>query len=209
MKVVAVNGSPRPAGNTSQAIREAFAVLEAQGIETELIQVGTKPLSGCIACNHCVQAKDRRCVLKDEVVNRIVEAACQADGIILGSPVYFAGVTGTMKSVLDRVFRVASANGGLFRHKAGFALITDRRAGAVSALDQLNHYLSYAEIFQPGGNYWGVAYGMAPGEVQQDAEGLQTIRVLAANLAWLLKNKAAGADSLPPPVAKTMFNYVR
>jgi multimeric flavodoxin WrbA len=133
----------------------------------------------------------------------------EADGFILGSPVYFAGMTGTLKSFLDRAFKVAGVNGGLFRHKVGACVVADRRAGGVTALDQMNHYIAYAEMFTPGSNYWNVAFGRAPGEVEQDVEGMQTMRVLGKNMAWLLKAREAGRDALPAMEKKIIYNYVR
>lgn len=209
MKVVAINGSPHQNGNTYQAIRVALEVLEKDGIETEVIHVGTQPLIGCIACNQCVKNMNRQCAVKDKVVNQSIEKIQNADGIILASPVHFAGIAGTMKCFLDRVFRVVSVNGSLLRHKVGMSLVTDRRAGGVSTFDQLNHYLNYAEIFMPSGNYWTVVYGMAPGEIQEDVEGLQTIRTVAKNMSWLLQTMKTNLPPLPESEPKALFSYIR
>jgi multimeric flavodoxin WrbA len=209
VKVVAINGSPHKNGNTHQAIEIALNVLESSGIQTEIIHVGNKPLSGCIACNQCVKNKNNQCDLKDDVINPALTSMIDADGLILASPVHFSGIAGTMKCFLDRVFRVASTNGSLFRHKVGISIVTDRRAGGVSTLDQLNHYLNYAEIFVPSGNYWSVVFGTAPGEIHEDIEGIQTIKMLAQNMGWLMKAIKSTNDPLPILETKTPFSYIR
>jgi multimeric flavodoxin WrbA len=209
VKVVAINGSPHKNGNTHQAIEIALKVLESDGIQTEIIHVGNKPLSGCIACNQCSKLKNKQCDLKDEVINPALTSMLEADGLIIASPVHFSGIAGTMKCFLDRVFRVASTNGSLFRHKVGISIVTDRRAGGVATVDQLNHYLNYAEMFMPSGNYWSVVYGAAPGEIHEDIEGIQTIKVLAKNMGWLMKAMKSASESLPALEAKTPYSYIR
>lgn len=208
MKVVAINGSPNKEGNTFLALSAVCEQLREAGIETEIVHIGNKAIRGCVACNTCAKTLDRKCVIADEA-NEAIRKMAEADGIILGSPVYFAGMTGTMKSFLDRAFKVAGANGNLFRHKAGASVVADRRAGGVSTVDQMNHYLSYAEIFVPGSTYWNVTYGRAPGEIAQDTEGMQTMRALGKNMVWLLRMRAAGMDSLPAGEKKIIFNYIR
>jgi len=210
MKVVAINGSPRKEGNTYQALRTVGEELEKEGIEVSIIQVGDKPIRGCRACGTCGKLKNERCAIDDEV-NEIIQLMKAADGIILGSPVHFSGIAGTMKSFLDRAFYVASANGGLFRHKAGAALVAVRRSGGTAALQQLNAYLLYAELLIPTGNYWNVIHGAAPAEALQDAEGLQTLRTLGRNMAWLLKMKQQSSPTIAEPEAeaKIRTNFIR
>lgn len=208
MKVVAINGSPNKEGNTNLAIQSVCEQLRTEGIEAEIVHLGNKCIRGCTACNTCAKTLDGKCAISDES-NEVIRKMAEADGFILGSPVYFAGMTGTMKSFLDRAFKVAGVNGGLFRHKVGACVVADRRAGGVTALDQMNHYIAYAEMFAPGSNYWNVAFGRAPGEVEQDVEGMQTMRVLGKNMAWLLKAREAGRDALPAMEKKIIYNYVR
>ncbi|MFA6111144.1 MAG: flavodoxin family protein [Candidatus Latescibacterota bacterium] len=212
MKVVAINGSPRAEGNTRLALDLVGAQLAAAGIESELVQVGHLPLHGCIGCGRCAQNQDQRCALPDDGVNAIVARMKEADGIVLGSPVYFAGIAGTMKCFLDRAFYVAGANGGLFRHKAGAAVVALRRSGAVTTFDQLNHYLHYAEMLVPSSNYWSAVHGAKPGEAVGDGEGVQVMEVLGRNLAWLLGLVKMGrqASILPPPAEpKVRTNFIR
>lgn len=211
MKVVAFNGSPRAEGNTYRALAIVAEELEREGIAASVIQVGSRQVRGCVACGGCARNRDGRCVLPDDGVNAWIEEAREADGIILGSPVHFSGMGATMKAFLDRAFYVASANGGLFRHKAGAAVVAVRRSGGVAAFDQLNHYLAYSEMLVPGSNYWNVVHGAAPGEAERDEEGVQILRVLGRNMAWLLKLVEAGKGSLPPPERekKRYMNFIR
>jgi len=210
MKVVAINGSPRKEGNTYYALKTVAAELEKEGIEVSISQVGDKAIRGCLACGTCGKLKNERCVIDDEV-NDIIQLMKVADGIILGSPVHFSGIGGTMKSFLDRAFYVASANGGLFRHKAGAALVAVRRSGGTAAFQQLNAYLLYAELLIPTGNYWNVIHGAAPAEALKDEEGLQTLRTLGKNMAWLLKMKAQSSPAIAEPAAeaKIRTNFIR
>ncbi len=211
MEVVAFNGSPRAAGNTYRALSIVAEELGDAGIGTQIVHVGSSALRGCAACGACGRNKDGRCALPDDGVNAWIEAARAADGILLGSPVHFSGLGGAMKSFLDRAFYVASANGGLFRHKVGAAVVAVRRSGGVAAFDQLNHFLLYAEMLVPGSNYWNVIHGGAAGEADRDEEGVQTLRVLGRNLAWTLKLIEAGRPALPPPARekKRYMSFIR
>ncbi len=199
MKVVAFNGSPRAEGNTNRALAIVAEELEREGIATSVVQVGSRQVRGCVACGGCARNKDGRCVLPDDGVNAWIAEAREADGLLFGSPVHFSGMGATMKAFLDRAFYVASANGGLFRHKVGAAVVAVRRSGGVAAFDQLGHYLAYSEMLVPGSNYWNVIHGTAPGEADGDEEGVQILRVLGRNMAWLMKLVEAGRESLPPP----------
>ncbi|MBJ6748975.1 flavodoxin family protein [Geomonas anaerohicana] len=210
MKVVAFNGSPNKEGNTYHAIKLVAAELEQQGIETEIVHVGNKAIRGCIACYQCVKNQDEQCAIKDEV-NEWVQKMKEADGIIIGSPVHYSGVGGTMKSFLDRAFFVAGVNGGLLRHKVGAAVVAVRRSGGVTTFDELNHFLNYSEMLLPTSNYWNVIHGRTPGEALQDGEGMQIMRVLGKNMVWLLKLLENGKGVVPEPEreAKVMTNFIR
>ena len=211
MKVVAFNGSPRKEGNTYQAIKIVTGELEKAGIETEIIHVGHKAIRGCIACGKCMENRDEKCSFTGDDVNEWVQKIKNADGVIFGSPVYYAGLNGTMKSFLDRAFYVANANGGLFRHKVGAAVVALRRSGGVTTFDQLNHYLAFAEMLIPSTNYWNVIHGTLPGEALQDEEGVQTMRVLGKNMAWLLQlvENGRGVVEEPAMEPKTKMNFIR
>lgn len=208
MNVIAINGSPKAEGNTYHALKTVTEELEKQGISTEIIHVGNKKIQGCIACGWCQQNKNERCVIDDEV-NEIIQKMKKADGIIIGSPVYFASIAGTMKSFLDRAFYVSHANGNLFRHKVGASVAAVRRSGGVTTFDHLNHYFTIAEMFVVSSNYWNVIHGRMPGEALQDEEGIQTMRVLGKNMAFLIRSVAQNATSLPEKEAKIMTNFIR
>lgn len=210
MKVVAFNGSPKKEGNTYHAIKIVADELEKEGIEVEIVHVGDKIIRGCIACGMCYKNKNERCITDDEV-NEWIQKMKNADGIILGSPVHYSGIAATMKAFLDRAFYVASANGGLFRHKVGASVVAVRRSGGVTTFEQLNNYLLYSEMLIPTTNYWNVIHGAKPGEVYQDEEGVQIMRILGKNMAWLLKLKKSGEGIvLEPEKEKKIFtNFVR
>lgn len=211
MKTVAFNGSPKKAGNTFHALKMVTDELEKAGIETEIVHVGDKAIRGCIACGQCIKNKNEECVLPDDEVNEWVQKMKHADGIIFGSPVHYAAMGGTMKSFMDRAFYVAGANGGLLRHKVGASVVAVRRSGGLPTFNQLNNFLCYAEMLIPTSNYWNVIHGTTPGEVIQDAEGVQIMRVLGKNMAWLLKLVENGKGSVIPPEqeAKTYMHFVR
>ncbi|HKL83572.1 MAG TPA: flavodoxin family protein [Desulfobacter sp.] len=211
MKVLGFNGSPNKKGNTACSLNIIFEELENAGIETEMIQVGKKKIQGCTACHDCVKKQNEACSLDGDPVNEWIQKIKAADGILLGSPVHFSGVAGTMKSFLDRAFFVASVNGGLFRNKVGAAVAAVRRSGGISTVDALNHYLNYSEMVMPSSNYWHVAHGLTPGEMKQDGEGKQIMAVLGKNMAWIMKIIEHGKEQFPAPepVAKVMTNFIR
>lgn len=211
MKVVGFNGSPNKKGNTAGSMNMVFEELENAGIETEMIHVGKKKIQGCIACHGCVKNQNEACTIEDDPVNEWIQKMKEADGILFGSPVHFSGVAGTMKSFLDRAFFVSSVNGGLFRHKVGAGVAAVRRSGGIPAVDTLNHYINYSEMIMPSSNYWNVAHGLAPGEMEQDGEGKQIMAVLGKNMAWIMKIIEHGKEQFPAPepVAKTMTNFIR
>jgi len=191
MKVVAFNGSPRQGGNTAQLIQIALTELQAHGIETELVEMAGRPLRGCIACYQCKDNKDRRCVLTDDSCNEYIAKMMEADGIILGSPTYFSNVTAEMKALIDRAGIVGRANGYAFKRKAGAAVVAVRRAGAVQVFNSINQFFLIEQMIVPGSIYWNLGIGGAPGEAMSDAEGVETMKILGRNMAWLLKATAA------------------
>ncbi|MDR1744865.1 MAG: flavodoxin family protein, partial [Planctomycetota bacterium] len=160
MLVVTINGSPRKNGNTSIALDTVSKALNAEGIATKRIDIGDKAIRGCIACGRCGREQDLRCVFNDDPVNDAVAQLAGADGMVVGSPVYFAGINGTVKCFLDRVFFVAGANGSLFRHKVGAGVVAVRRGGETTAWDQLNKYFTISEMLVPGATYWNMLFGM-------------------------------------------------
>lgn len=211
MHVVAFNGSPHQEGNTHLALRMVCSELEQAGITTEEVQVGGSTIRGCTACGQCAKNRNEQCVLPGDMANDWIQKMKHADGILLGSPVHFAGMGGTMKSFLDRAFFVSGVNNNLFRHKVGAAVVAVRRSGGLPAFEQLNNYLLYSEMLLPTANYWNVIHGMRPGEVVQDEEGSQIMRVLGRNMAWLMKLASQGsATILPPPQEVKLYtNFVR
>jgi multimeric flavodoxin WrbA len=211
MIVIGINGSPKKAGNTFQAMNMVGLELKAAGIEFEILHIGHKLIHGCTACGKCAVNKDEKCVLKTDDMNKWIQQIKAADGILLGSPVYYSGIAGTMKSFLDRLFYVAGANGGLFRHKVAAAVVAVRRTGGSATFDSLNHYLTYSEMIMATSAYWNVIHGRNAGEVAQDAEGVQIMRVLGKNMAWLLKMKEATAGSIQPPIKekKEITSFIR
>lgn len=211
MKVVAFNGSPNAKGNTWHALKMVGAELEKEGIETEIVHVGNKMIRGCIACNQCAKKMNEACSFPGDEVNEWIQKMKEADGIILGSPVHYSAIGGTMKSFLDRAFYVAGVNDGMLRHKVGASVVAVRRSGGLPTFDQLNNYLCYSEMVLPTSNYWNVIHGTRPGEVVQDEEGAQIMRVLGRNMAWLLKLMDHGRSAVAKPERepKTLTNFIR
>ncbi len=187
MKVVAVNGSARKDGNTAHLLRHALGEIEAEGIATELVQLAGLKIRGCTACFRCFTNRDRRCAVTNDDVNGVIEKMDAADGILLGSPTYFADITAEAKALVDRSGMVAKANGGMFRRKAGAAVVAVRRGGAVHAFDTLNHFFLIGEMIIPGSSYWNIGIGREIGDVEKDGEGVRTMEDLGRNMAWLLK----------------------
>jgi multimeric flavodoxin WrbA len=211
MKVVAINGSPKKEGNTYHALRMVGSQLEENGIEFEIIHVGNKALRGCLACGMCIQNMDEKCTTTSDPLNEWIQIMKNADGIILGSPVYYAGIAGTMKCFLDRAFYVSGSNGGLFRNKVGAAVVAVRRSGGSVTFDSLNHYLTYSEMMLATSNYWNIIHGRTPGEAEQDSEGVQIMNVLGKNIAWLLRMREQTRETAPAPAKekKVMTNFIR
>lgn len=187
MKVVAFNGSARKDGNTAILIRRVLAVLESEGIETELIQLAEQQIRGCTACGVCYKVKNKQCKIANDNVNLYIEKMAQADGIILGSPTYFSMMSSEMKALIDRAGFVGRANGGMFKRKVGAAVVAVRRAGGIPTFDAINHFFLISEMIIPGSSYWNVGIGLNKGDVEKDEEGLKTMEDLGKNMAWLLK----------------------
>jgi multimeric flavodoxin WrbA len=186
MKVVAFNGSARKDGNTAILVNTVFKELKKEKIKTELFQLAGKKIRGCTACGKCFEKKDRKCVIANDVANECIEKMADADGIILASPTYYTDVSAEMKALIDRAGYVARANDNLLRRKAGAAVVAVRRAGGIHTFDTLNHFFFINEMVVPGSSYWNIGFGLAPGDVKKDEEGLSTMRTLGQNMAWLL-----------------------
>ncbi len=209
MRVLLVNGSPRPAGCTFTALTEVALPLQEAGIETEIVQVGSLPIRGCTACGAC-RREPGHCVFGDsDGVNDMIARAWDADGFIFGSPVHYAAASGALTSFLDRCF---FAGGAAFGGKPGAAVVSCRRGGAASAFDQLNKYFTIAQMPVVSSQYWNVVHGNTPDEVRRDEEGMQTLRTLGRNMAWLLRCIEAGELAgihRPEPEPKLSTNFIR
>jgi len=187
MKVAAFNGSARKDGNTAIMINRVLAELEKDRIETHMVQLAGRTIRGCTACEKCYDNHDKRCIIDDDIVNDCIAEMIDADGIILGSPTYFADVSPELKALIDRAGFVARANSDMFARKVGAAVVAVRRAGAIHAFDSINHFFLISRMIIPGSSYWNIGIGRAPGEVAEDEEAMETMKVLGQNIAWLLK----------------------
>ncbi|MFO8133605.1 MAG: flavodoxin family protein [Thermoplasmatota archaeon] len=185
MKVVAVNGSARREGNTAMLLDVVLGELEKEDIDTEVVSLAGSDIRGCTACYRCYDHRDRRCVI-DDVVNECIAMMLEADGVILASPTYFANVSPELKALIDRAGMVARANDHMFQGKVGAAVVAVRRAGALPVFDAINHFFLISQMIVPGSSYWNLGVGRTPGDVADDAEGMETMRTLGANMAWLL-----------------------
>ncbi len=206
MKVLLLNGSPKANGCTYTALCEVAKALEKNGVETEIVQVGAAPVAGCIGCGAC--AKTGKCFVEDGV-NEFVEKAKEADGFVFGSPVHYAAASGAITSFLDRAFY---GKGAVFAGKPGAAIVSCRRGGASAAFDQLNKYFTISNMPIVSSQYWNQVHGNTPEEVKQDEEGMQTMRTLGNNMAWLLScikaGKAAGI-TFPEREPALKTNFIR
>ncbi len=187
MKIIAINGSPRKNGNTNIILNTVIEELNAEEIETELIHIGAHKFNPCRACYKCSELKDQQCHSKNDLFNECVQKIVNADGLLLGSPVYFADITPEMKAFIDVVGYINRSNGGLFKRKVGAAVSAVRRAGSIHALDSMYHFFQVNEFMMPGSSYWNLAIGRNPGDVLNDEEGINTMKTLGKNMAWLLK----------------------
>ena len=186
MKVIAFNGSARKDGNTAILVKQVFTELEEAGVTTELVQLAGKPLRGCTACMQCWEKRDGRCVIDNDLLNSYVDKMQAADGIILASPTYFADITAETKALIDRAGMVTRANGETLQRKVGAGVVAVRRGGAMHALQSLQNFFLISQMIIPGSSYWNIGYGRLPGEVEQDEEGMNTMKKLGENMAWLL-----------------------
>ena len=186
MKVLGISGSPRKGGNTEILIRKVFKPLEAAGIETEFMQIGGKAIRGCIACGKCAEMQNKTCVITKDIVNDIIAKMVDADGIILGSPTYFTDVTAEMKALIDRAGFVAYTNNRFLKHKVGAAVVAVRRGGGTHVFDTMNHFFQINQMFVVGSTYWNLCYGLEPGEVNGDEEGMINMTDIGESMAFLL-----------------------
>lgn len=207
MKVLLINGSPKAKGCTYTALNEIAKELVKENIEAEIFHVGNKPIRGCMACGGCSKM-DGKCVFNDDTVNLALEKAKEADGFIFGSPVHYAGASGSITSFLDRFFY--AGNG--FQYKPGAAIVSCRRGGATATFEQLNKYFTISNMPIVSSQYWNMVHGNTPDEVKQDLEGMQTMRTLGKNMAWLLKSIQAGKEAgvqLPEKETRAVTNFIR
>ncbi len=208
MKVLLINGSAKVRGCTYTALREVADELERLSVETEIIHVGTDPIAGCAGCGYCRTSGTSKCVFDEDPVNETREKAKEADGFVFGSPVHYAAASGSLTSFLDRLFYA----GGPFQYKPGAAVVSCRRGGAATAFDQINKYFTISSMPVVSSQYWNMVHGNTPEEVKQDLEGMQTMRTLARNMAWLLKcieaGKQAGVE-YPEKEKRAITNFIR
>ncbi|MCG8565834.1 MAG: flavodoxin family protein [Desulfobacterales bacterium] len=187
MKIIAINASPRAKGNTADLIQTALEPMEKRGMETEIIHIGGQPIHSCRGCGRCEKKQNQACAMDDDIFNEIFGKMVRAQAILLGSPTYFADVTPEMKALMDRAGYVAMVNGGLLGRKVGAAVVAAYRAGSIHAFDTMNHLFSYSGMIIPGADNWNLGVGLNPGDVQNDPTGLQTMKTLGENMAWLLE----------------------
>lgn len=208
MKVLMINGSPKPAGTTFRALSEIAAELNRQGVETEIVQTGKEPVRDCMGCGAC--RKLGKCAFGDgDGINELIEKAAKADGFVFGTPVYYAHPSGQVLSVLDRAFYAGKS---AFAHKPGAAVACARRAGTTASLDAMNKYFTISEMPVVSSTYWNMTHGNSAEETEQDAEGLQTLRNLARNMAWLLRCIEAGKKAgvtVPESETGAKTNFIR
>ena len=209
MKVLLINGSPNEKGFTYTALSEVEKNLQQEGIETEIISIGKKAIRGCIGCGTCRKTGSNRCVFSDDIVNELLEKTEEADGFVFGSPVYYASPNGSMISLMDRLFFAGSES---MKHKPAAVVVSARRAGTSASLEVLSKYINFNEMPMVSSNYWNMVHGSKPEDVLQDEEGMQIMRILGKNIAYLLKCIEAGKkDGIERPVkeAKIKTGFIR
>jgi len=197
MYALAINGSPRRKGNTELLLKTVLNPLEDAGWETKFVQIGGKPIKGCMACNKCFETQDRQCINKADLFNELFAEMVRADALILGSPTYFTDVSAEIKALIDRSGYVAFANGRLFAGKIGAAVIAVRRGGATHAYDSINHMYLMSQMIVPGSTYWNMGYGLNKEDAAHDAEGMANMKNLGQTIAWLGKAMSPSKDSFP------------
>lgn len=204
MKVLLINGSPHKNGCTYTALNEVSKALKNNNVDSEIFHIGMKPIQGCIACGKCYKTK--KCAFEDDVYNNLFEKIKEADGIIIGSPVYYAGPNGSLCALLDRLFYSASY---LITNKPAAAVVSCRRGGASAAFDRLNKYFTINQMPVVTSQYWNSIHGNTAEEAKQDLEGLQIMRTLGNNMAWMLKNIKNSEEKLPQREEKISTNFIR
>ena len=187
MKVLGISGSPRPGGNTEILVKLGLQVLAEEGLQTEFLSLVDRPVKPCVACGGCAKADTARCVQEDPAFEGMIERFMEADGVLIGSPVYFGSATPQTMALLDRVGYVSRGHGNFLRRKVGAAIVVARRAGQNFTFAQINYFFLISEMIVPGSTYWNIAFGRKQGEVHDDQEGLDTIKTLARNMAWVMK----------------------
>ena len=209
MKVLAINGSPHKSSSTMRAIEHVSSELLREGIDVETVHIGTAPLQGCTACGGCAKSGEGLCVLSDDIVNECIKKMSVSDGLIIASPVYFAGIAGSMKCFLDRFFFAGKKS---VEYKAAASICALRRAGSVNTFNQLNNYLGLANVVITPSHYWNAAFGTNPDEIDQDLEGSQLMRYIGRNMAWIMTVLEKTKSELPHPVMsekRERFNFIR
>ena len=204
MKVLLINGSPHENGCTYTALAEVAKTLNAQGVETQIYHIGKRPVRGCIACGACANLK--KCAFDDDPANEMLALMREADGIVIGSPVYYAGPNGALCALLDRVFY---ASGKTLQFKPAAAVVSARRSGTTATFDRLNKYFTINRMPVVASQYWNGVHGFTPDDVRADEEGLQTMRTLGYNMAWMLKNIANGNQPLPTIEPRKSTNFIK
>jgi multimeric flavodoxin WrbA len=204
MKVLLVNGSPNKEGCTFTALTEVAGALQKNGIETEIFHIGRKPVHGCIACGRCEEIG--RCTFDDDVCNELAVRMAAADGVVIGSPVYYSGPNGALCALLDRVFFSSSHK---LAHKPAAAVVSCRRAGSTAAIERLNQYFTFSQMPVVSSQYWNMVHGFKPEDVRQDLEGMQIMRTLGNNMAWMLKSFSEGKQTPPEREPWIMTNFIR
>ena len=205
MKVLLINGSPREQGNTFTALSEVAKTLNAEGIDTEIISIGKKAVQGCIACGWC--GREGKCTFRDDLYFKIFRAVKDGiDGLVIGSPVYYGGPNGSLCALLDRVFYSLGAD---LRFKHGASVVVCRRGGASAAFDRLNKYFTILNMPVVSSQYWNMAYGQTPGQAAQDEEGMQTMRTLGRNMAWMIKTLDVRTQGHPDLEPQLRTNFIR
>lgn len=199
MKALAINGSPRPGGNTEILLKKVLEPLEAAGWDTEVLRIGGKAVRGCMACMKCVEKRNGRCIIENDPINEYLEKMYAADAIILGSPTYFADVTSELKALIDRAGFVALANNGAFSGKIGAAVVAVRRGGATHVFNTINNMFLISSMIVPGSLYWNMGVGTDKGEVSGDEEAMRNMNHLGQTIAWLGAAIASVPDTTPFP----------
>ncbi|MBP5345007.1 MAG: flavodoxin family protein [Bacteroidales bacterium] len=205
MKILLINGSPRENGNTFTALSEVAKTLQAEGIDTEIISIGKGAVQGCIACGWC--GRQGKCTFNDDLYYKVWRAVKDGiDGLVVGSPVYYGGPNGSLCALLDRVFYSLGKD---LQYKVAASVVVCRRGGATSTFDRLNKYFTMMNMPVASSQYWNLAYGQTPGQVSQDEEGMQTMRTLARNIAWMVKKLRPSEGDVPDKEAPLRTNFIR